>query len=60
MASLDKAVMNKQYQRVLVTTHILYCDLSVWAWSPFIFTLFSLELTRSAHCWHRYGFQPPL
>ena len=47
MASLDKAVMNKQYQRVLVTTPHPLLRLVCLGLVTFIFTLFSLELTRS-------------
>jgi integral membrane sensor domain MASE1 len=46
MASLDKAVMNKQYQRVLVTTPHPLLRLVCLGLVTFIFTLFSLELTR--------------
>lgn len=33
--------MNKQYQRVLVTTHILYYDLSVWAGHLYLYLIFA-------------------
>lgn len=46
MASSDKAVMNKKYQRVLVTTPHPLLRLVSLGLVTFIFTLFSLELTR--------------
>jgi len=46
MASSDKAVMKKKYQRVLVTTPHPLLRLVSLGLVTFIFTLFSLELTR--------------
>ncbi len=44
--SLDKAVMKKQYQRVLVTTPQPLLRLASLGLVTFVFTLFSLELMR--------------
>lgn len=46
MTSLDNAVMNKQHQRVLVTSSHPLLRLVCLGLVTFIFTLFSLELSR--------------
>lgn len=49
MASLEKALMNKQYQRVLVTPPAPLLRLVSLGLVAFIFTLFSLELTHAGN-----------
>lgn len=58
IGDLGKVVMSKQFQHVLVTLPHPLLRLASLGLVAFIFTLFSLELSRFGTQLHRFGFQP--